>query len=315
MQRQRLAACSPHNKVSPTRSTRHLLLSKRGPDVASGEKWKRRVVAWSDRAGQWMHLRRKDLIWQFHRRTFERRVPLLLEAHRWIFLVGCNNSGTTLIHDALAATGMFSFMPHEGQRYTNVLQRAQKRGYQRVWSEYLGELQLDERHSTDEVPRLLFDWLGELAMPLKPLILEKTTANAVRMRWLQRAFPDAAFVGIVRNGYAVVEGIKRKGGKSVERGARHWKKVNEIMLEDAEHVKKFLLVRYEDFVAAPRETLLRIADLLELRVDDIRVARGSIGDMNEKSISRLDEAELRVIAHEAGECLARMGYAGLKEAQ
>src|SRR5687768_5924032 len=95
VQRERLATCSPRNKVSPTRLTRHLLLSKRGPDVASGEKWKRRAVAWSDRAGQWMHLRRKDLIWLLQRRTFERRAPLLLDAHRWIFLVGCNNSGTT----------------------------------------------------------------------------------------------------------------------------------------------------------------------------------------------------------------------------
>lgn len=255
------------------------------------------------------------MAWLLRRRAFERGVPRLLAEHRWIFLVGCNNSGTTLIHDALADTGQFSFMPHEGQRYTNVLQRAEKRGFQRVWSEYVGELQLDERHPTTDVPRLLFDWLGELALPLKPLILEKTTANAVRMRWLQRAFPGAAFLGIVRNGFAVVEGIKRKGGKTVLRGARHWRKVNEIMLEDAERVNNFLLVRYEDFVAAPQSTLSRIAEFLDVRLDCIRAARTSIQDMNAQSISRLDEAELRVIAHEAGDCLARLGYARPAEAQ
>ena len=262
-----------------------------------------------------MHLCRKDLAWLLHRGSFERRVPRLLAEHRWIFLVGCNNSGTTLIHDVLAATGKFSFMPHEGQRYTSVLKRAEKRGYQRVWAEYVGELQLDERHSTNGVSRLLFDWLEELAVPLKPMILEKTTANAVRMRWLQRAFPEAAFLGIVRNGYAVVEGIKRKGGKSVARGARHWRQVNEIMLNDAKHVKKFLLVRYEDFVAAPRETLSRIAEFLDLQMDDIRAPKTSIQDMNAQSINRLDEAELRAITHEAGDFLATMGYARLTEAR
>jgi hypothetical protein len=255
------------------------------------------------------------MAWLLRRRSFERRVPGLLAGHRWIFLVGCNNSGTTLIHDVLAATGQFSFMPHEGQRYTDVLKRAEKRGYQRVWSEYVGELELDERHPTNGVSRLLFDWLGELALPLKPMILEKTTANAVRMRWLQRAFPEAAFLGIVRNGYAVVEGIKRKGGKSVARGARHWRQVNEIMLKDAKHVKKFLLVRYEDFVTAPRETLSRIAEFLGLQMDDIGAARTPIQDMNAWSIGRLDQAELRAITQEAGDFLEQMGYARLTEAQ
>jgi hypothetical protein len=281
----------------------------------------------ADRASQWLHLRRKDLVWLVRRHSFERRVPKLLEEHRWIFLVGCNNSGTTLIHDVLAATGKFSFMPHEGQRYTDVLQRANKRGYQRVWSEYLRELQLDESHPTIGVSRLLFDWLGELPLPLKSMILEKTTANAVRMRWLARAFPGAMFLGIVRNGYAVVEGIKRKGGKSVARGARHWRLVNENMLSDAQHVEKFLLVRYEDFIATPRDTLVRIAHHLGLQFDDIWPAfqrfdcnatenpRTSIQDMNSQSFKRLEEAEIRVINQEAGDLLARMGYSRLAEGQ
>jgi hypothetical protein len=262
-----------------------------------------------------MHLRRKDITWLLHRRSFERRVPALLAAHRWVFLVGCNNSGTTLIHDALAATGQFSFMSHEGQRFTSVLMRAQKRGYERVWSEYLDELRLDERDTGNYVPRLLFDWLGELTLPLKPMILEKTTANAVRMPWLQRAFPEAAFVGIVRNGFAVVEGIKRKGGKSVARGARHWKCVNEIMLNDAQHVKKFLLVSYEDFVAGPQETLSRIAAFLDIRLVDVNASLKSIEDMNPQSIGRLDTAEIRIIAQQAGDCLVRMGYAQPEKAQ
>jgi hypothetical protein len=268
----------------------------------------RRFAAWSDRTSQWLHLRRKDLAWLFRRRSFEPRVPVLLAKYRWIFIVGCNNSGTTLMHDVLAATGKFSFMPHEGQRYTDVLMRAQKRAYERVWSEYVGELRLDERHPTRDVPRLLFDWLGELDTPVKPMILEKTTANAVRMRWLERAFPGAAFVGIVRNGFAVVEGIKRKGSKTVARGARHWKLVNEMMLDDAQLVKRFLLVRYEDFVAAPQATLSKIAEFLGIRLDHIEATGRSIQNMNAQSISRLHNSEIRTIAREAGDCLVQLGY-------
>jgi hypothetical protein len=135
------------------------------------------------------------------------------------------------------------------------------------------------------------------------------------MRWLQRAFPEAAFVGIVRNGFAVAEGIKRKGSKPVARGARHWRQVNESMLDDAKHVQKFLLVRYEDFVAEPRETLIKIAKFLDIRLDNIGAARTSIQNMNAKSISRLDATEIQTIAQEAADCLARMGYARHEEAQ
>lgn len=289
--------------------------------MAESGVWKHRVAGWSDAGRQWLHLRTKDFAWLRARRDFEQQVSRLLNEHQWVFLVGCNNSGTTLIHDVLAATGKFSFMPHEGQRYTNVLRRAQKRGYQRVWTEYVDELQLDERHSTREVPRLLFDWLQELDKPPKAMILEKTTANAVRMPWLQRAFPRAAFIGIVRNGYAVVEGIKRKGNKAVDRGARHWKRVNEIMLDDAKRVSKFLLVRYEDLVTSPQETLPRLASFLELTTEELEEAfarvdrnptessRTSIRDMNALSLQRLDQQELQTITHEAGELLVELGYA------
>lgn len=295
--------------------------------MANVEKRKGRAAAWSERAGIWMHMRRKDIGWLFQKHSFGRCVPQLLREHRWVFLVGCNNSGTTLIHDVLAATGKFGFMPHEGQRYTDVLRRAHKRGFQRVWTEYLSELQLDERAPTTGVPRLLFDWFGELTPPLQPMILEKTTANAVRMRWLERALPGAAFIGIVRNGYAVVEGIKRKGDKSVARGARHWRLVNEMMLSDAKQVRNFLLVRYEDLVAAPQQTLSGISAFLDLKSNEIWTefqngdanltedSRISFVDMNAQSISRLNESELEIITQEAGELLARMGYPRLAESQ
>jgi Sulfotransferase family len=281
---------------------------------------KRRLLGWCDLGMQWGHLRAKDLAWLQARRAFQQRVPQLLNEHEWIFVVGCNNSGTTLIHDVLASTGKFSFMPHEGQRYTNVLRRARKKGHQRVWTEYLEELQLNELDSTSEVPRLLFDWLREIGARPKPRIIEKTTANAVRMRWLQRAFPRAAFIGVVRNGYAVVEGIKRKGNKAANRGARHWKLVNEIMLDDAPRVGRFLMVRYEDFVTVPHEVLPRLARFLDLPNEDLEVgfaringsptasSRTAVQNMNAASIQRLSQEELQTITREAGELLSRLGY-------
>ena len=105
----------------------------------------RRVGGLQARVSRWASIRKKDLLWLARHAEFERAAPALLAAHDWVFVVGCNNSGTTLVHDALAATGAFSYMPHEGQRYTDGVRRSVKRGHERVWSEYLDELRLTER--------------------------------------------------------------------------------------------------------------------------------------------------------------------------
>jgi hypothetical protein len=265
-------------------------------------------------------MRAKDLAWWSSRRDFAAAWPALVQRHRWVFLVGCNNSGTTLIHDSLAETGRFSCMPHEGQRYTNVIRRAEKRGHERVWSEYMGELRLDESSRGPDAPRLWFDWLREIPPPVKPYILEKTTANAVRMRWLQQAFPEASFVGVVRNGYAVVEGIARKGGKDVRRGARHWRVVNEHMLADSAFLSRFFLLKYEDFVAAPALTLEKLGVFLGFRAGELvssqhaasdrtgDSASAAIRDMNTASFRRLTRRDLDAINQEAGSTFAHFGY-------
>ena len=278
--------------------------------------WDRRIRGWVDAGSQWTDHRRGDIAWMRRKREFEAELARLRETRTWVFIVGCNNSGTTLIHDLLASTGQFSFMPHEGQRYTQVLRRAQKKGHERVWSEYLPELRLGANDPMQGVPRLWFDWLAAANHPVKDRILEKTTANAVRMKWLQAAFPRSAFVGTVRNPYAVAEGIKRKGGKDVARGARHWRRVNEIMLEDARDVRRFLLTRYEDFVAAPERLTQQLENVLGVgsRAGPIAIADSArdIRDMNAASIDRLSADEIGIVTAEAGELVPRMGYAPLQ---
>jgi hypothetical protein len=140
------------------------------------------------------------------------------------------------------------------------------------------------------------------------------------MRWLDRAFPRAFFIGVVRNGYAVAEGIKRKGGQTVHRAIRHWVRVNEHMLDDARVVRRFHLVRYEDFVAAPRQVLHDLVDFLGLDTRIVRAAPSSgatlaqlwpareVRDMNAASIARLSSDEKAIVAADAADLMTRFGY-------
>lgn len=245
------------------------------------------------------------------REFFERYDDLIIDSHKWVFIVGCNNSGTSLLQSLLASTGNFSTFPHEGQRYTRAFKRAEKRGHERVWTEYVNELRLTESDGKEAVPRLLHDWVRELPAPVNEVVVEKTTANAVRMRWLQSIFKNCYFIGLVRNGYAVAEGIRRKGSKSLVRGARHWNCVNRMMLDDAHHLEHYTAVRYEDIVNEPICEIERLLEFLEISNSDITSLErkiGNIRDCNDESISSLSQWDIAQIYHEAREMLERYGY-------
>lgn len=214
------------------------------------------------------------------------------------------------MHDSLAATGLFSAMPHEGQEYTRAIAIAERRGFERVWTEYLDDLRMTEADGFSCVPRLLHDWHYTLTPPLKPIVLEKTTANAARMRWLQAWCPSCSFIGMVRNGFAVTEGIMRKGHKDAKRGAKHWNAVNTLMLDDSKQVRRFLPLSYEDLVDAPSESLERIGEFLGLGAGVLSdaVDTSSFKNMNEWSLNRLDKDQMRLIDREAEPMLRLYGY-------
>jgi hypothetical protein len=206
--------------------------------------------------------------------------------------------------------------------YTQVFRRARKRGHERVWAEYLDELIVPRGAPLDPAPRLLFDWMRDLPRPIAPVIVEKTPANVARMGWLDRAFPTAHFIGLVRNGYAVVEGIRRKGGQPIDHAARHWNAVNELLLKESAGVQRYLEVRYEDLVDQPDTTARRIAEFLGLesaamsaalqaRYQIRNMAEGAASEVrnfNQGSFARLTSEEYAEIIRYASPMLDHFGY-------
>lgn len=256
------------------------------------------------------------------KRFFTQFYPELANSHKWCFIVGCNNSGTSLLQRILENTGQVSTLPYEGQLYTRVLKRDDNGVYARVWSEYIAEL---EKHQDDDIEkdarRLLHDWMYPLATPVKPIIVEKTPANIARIRWLQKAFPNSYFIGMVRNGYAVVEGIRRKGGKPIERGARHWNFVNKLMLDEAKHVQHYLEIKYEDLVDDPQACAAKLSEFLGIEIEHFNNALNHvynvynlhgepmpIRNLNSDSIANLTQDEILRIKTLAYEMVNHHGY-------
>jgi len=228
---------------------------------------------------------------------------------KWLFILGVNNSGTTLMHRTLAQHPEIDAVKGEGQRSPWILDPG-KLGLGRVWTEQLWAVRTPPTIPFIGVPLLRRDWLNRRLTTDGDYTLEKSPPDTVRSPWLQHHFEPATFIGMIRNGYAVAEGTRRRKRRpvSIQRSARHWAKANEVMLEDSEKLERFLLVKYEDFVENPREVLARITGFLEIEDYEFEGINEFAQDHNMKSISRLSDEDRIIIKQEATEMLEKFSY-------
>lgn len=100
------------------------------------------------------------------------------------------------------------------------------------------------------IPRILEAWERHWddACPVR---VEKSPPNLVRSRFLQAAFPKSRFVFIVRHPLVVSMATQKWSEASLEALVAHWIAGHRIMLEDAPHLKRLHVVRYEDIAKAP----------------------------------------------------------------
>jgi hypothetical protein len=251
-------------------------------------------------------------------RWTERRLEL--QRHYWLFILGCNNSGTTVLMRILESHPLIRTLPGEGQGYTNAIPSAARLGVSRTFSQRLELFRLTEEHDPTPAARMRYDWAPHYR-PGPGILLEKTPTNVVRSRWLQHSFRPSRFVGIVRSPYAVCEGIRRRTGTSIEEAAHHWRRVHEILLEDVGHLERCLLVRYEDLCDRPEEHCERIARFLELdvpfdlevigrdlTVPNIDETPHALSSFNDKSLRRLSPRDIEIIGEITEIPMRRWGY-------
>lgn len=237
----------------------------------------------------------------------------------WAFICACSNSGTTLLNDMLGQHPDIGTIDPEGQFWTERLPKAVGGPEERLWALRLEHYAMDE-HAQVDAAMVKRDWARGFNDPHRTVLLEKSPPNAVRMRWLQRHFEPASFLCIVRNGYAVAEGIARKTGHPIETTARQWAEANARMKQDFARVERGLWIRYEDLAADPRATMERIASFLDVDPEPLRQAAAArhavfgveseVVDMNAQSLARLTDAQRAAIEDAAGDALAEHGYRG-----
>jgi hypothetical protein len=245
---------------------------------------------------------------------------LALGPWHWLFLLGCNNSGTTLLMELLGSHPIVRQLPKEGQRLTQAIPNSAPLGIGRVFTQ---QADLFRRTETDDgacVPRLRYDW-AYYSDPRPGIRFEKSPPNTLKSRWLQKYFAPARFLVLVRNPYAVCEGIGRRRGHSIEEAAIHWRTVHEVLQEDMTYLDRCLTVRYEDFCEQPLEVLENIRQFLgvnepfdeslvtrEFNAHNMDSSPQRLQNFNHRSIERLSATDRETITRVIGEHMTPWGY-------
>lgn len=239
-------------------------------------------------------------------------------------MIGCYNSGTTLLEQILRQHPAIAGLPNEGQFLTGALITPKSAGVPRLWAEKEELFRFAPSDKTVEAAQIKLDWIPLLDKPLAPLAIEKSPTHAARTLWLQRHFQQPYFIHIVRNGYAVALGIHDKVlavygqmPKLLPKAANQWARSLEIVSEDAPQLQHFLEIRYEDLTAKPVIAATQIfhflglspiaAELLE-QPYLVHGLRSPIKNQNATRLAQMTMEQKAVIDARAGQLLTAYGY-------
>jgi len=189
----------------------------------------------------------------------------------YAFICGLHRSGTTLIARVLAEHPMVSgfkdtgVIEDEGQFLQSVLPLEIAFGG-------VGRFGFDPRaHMTETSPlntpesssRLLSEWERYWDRS-KPVLLEKTPSNLLRMRLLQSLIPASRFIIVTRHPIAASLATMKWTEGNLFSLIAHWVHCYTIARDDAKALQHVLWVSYEGFVANPAGQLARMAAFLQI---------------------------------------------------
>ena len=295
----------------------------------SSSRWQRFVAR--NEGHFWRGLYRESLGKVYRRpalRRFIRPFIPLRQPDKWLFLVGCFNSGTTILRRLLESHPEISSFSREGAKLTDAFPDLEEGGWPRMMYVNRHLWALPEEGAPQRVREAQKDW-SIWFDPQASVFLEKSIDHATRMDWLDRHFDNCYFLAITRNGYCVNEGIMRRarpwGPAQEEVGERYppelcaeqWVHFDRTIAESLTRVARGHSLRYEDLMSDPLGELASIFAFLGLEqpsmtwnapVLTIAEDRHELLDQNSASLARLEAKDREAMRPIMAETLARHGY-------
>lgn len=281
-----------------------------------------------------------------------------------IFIVGSGRSGTTVFYDFLSTHPEVCWFSNYSSRFVNVtlmpfLHRifdlpfvgtmAKKGIISRhklcvikpseaghIYHDYCGfenKIKTTENDLNVEVEKK-FKEVIERHLPLtgKKRFLSKQTANNQRIRLINKMFPDAYYIHIIRDGRAVANSMinvrwwndfdlwwfggkapewEKKKRQPIELCGLHWKRnVEEILENKSLFEDRYIEVKYEDFILDVRGTMDKVTKFCELSKSESFFAMlpQTLRNMDYKWKSNLTKEQKDILNETLKPFLAQLEY-------
>ena len=136
----------------------------------------------------------------------------------------------------------------------------------------------------------------------KPLLVEKSPPNLIRGRFLQALFPEASLLMIVRHPVVVALATTRWIGVAFEQALVHWAHCHRLFLEDAQHLRNVLVVRYEDLAEPPAPAGDDLDRFFQVSVKGLFTPSSFRPGINARYAEALDSDQWATVARTAETC-------------
>ena len=205
----------------------------------------------------------------------------------FIFLAGLHRSGTSLLHEIIKGHARISGFENtgvpedEGQHLQTVYNPGIVYGGAGKFA-FNTESHMDETHelaTESSAQELMRQWSNYYDMDCEYLV-EKSPPNIVRLRFLQKLFPQSKFVVILRHPIAVSYATQKWSKTSIPSLIDHTLVAYEKFLADMKYIDSLFVLRYEEFVQNPQDKLDEIFDFIGM--DSVKVNQTVNADVNEK---------------------------------
>jgi hypothetical protein len=241
--------------------------------------------------------------------------------HLHVFITGTTNSGTGLLRALLVPHPDMSVLMKEGHHYSPKVLPHDRRKWRRLFAlrpkKFRWTEEDLERINHGKLKRQFYRrW--DLS---KRVLVEKSPHHMMRMRFIAAAFEPAKFVILVRDGYAVAEGIHRRRKHPIKTCAMQWYEANRNALNDAAQVDHCWLP-YEKLADDPQKAIDRVCEFIGVPTVKVNLKTPirrqnmfnrpfSLKDhpnFNAESMKRLSAEDRKVIRKQAKKILDYFGY-------
>jgi len=238
-----------------------------------------------------------------------------------IFITGCSNSGTSVLFYSLLWNEELGGFLQEVNAYCKWIPKnvgLPDRLFSLAPAFYEYYFKLNSLKEIEVKSELLNCLSNPNFVKKGKRLVFKDPRFSLRLKWLKKIFPDSYIIAIIRNPYAVIEGIMRRDKRiNINQAILQYIITNKVIEKEGKEIDKFKLIKYEDMIKAdkfpPSKFWDSLLDFLELDKNRFRIPTKTNWSKfdktrNQTSIKRLSRWEKELITFATSDIMEKYGY-------